>query len=164
MRHFTFALFDAVASIIAIEGAAFIVRATLYPNGKYGFISTTVSCVAALLMGVFSSYLLALHSTPDFLSPRRVLARTALVGLVVGLSTLVISHYVFFEGIGRIALTITGLLVWALFASWRIAYGRVLSHGERIPVLMLGDLELGWGRLSPRALERELSRALAARG
>lgn len=34
-------------------------------------------------------------------------------------------------------------------------------HGERIPVLMLGEHELGWGRLSARALERELSKALA---
>ena len=31
-------------------------------------------------------------------------------------------------------------------------------HGERIPVLALGDQELGWGRLSERALERKLSR------
>ena len=35
--------------------------------------------------------------------------------------------------------------------------------GERIPVLMLGDALLGWGRLSERAIERELQRALAGR-
>jgi hypothetical protein len=37
-------------------------------------------------------------------------------------------------------------------------------YGEKIPVLALGDEELGWGRLSERALERRLQRALAARG
>jgi hypothetical protein len=36
-------------------------------------------------------------------------------------------------------------------------------YGERIPVLLLGDAELGWGCLSPRALERSLDRALAER-
>ncbi len=35
-------------------------------------------------------------------------------------------------------------------------------YGERIPVLALGGRELGWGRLSARALERELSRARTA--
>ena len=35
-------------------------------------------------------------------------------------------------------------------------------YGERIPVLVLGKRELGWGRLSARALERELARARAA--
>ncbi len=34
--------------------------------------------------------------------------------------------------------------------------------GERIPVLMFGETLLGWGRLSERAIERELQRALAA--
>lgn len=29
--------------------------------------------------------------------------------------------------------------------------------GERIPVLLFGERELGWGRLSRRALERELT-------
>lgn len=36
-------------------------------------------------------------------------------------------------------------------------------YGQRIPVLVLGDEELGWGRLSERALDRRLQRALAAR-
>ncbi len=35
-------------------------------------------------------------------------------------------------------------------------------YGERIPVLLIGEHELGWGRLSARALERELSRTRAA--
>ncbi len=35
-------------------------------------------------------------------------------------------------------------------------------YGERIPVLVLGECELGWGRLSARALEREFSRTRAA--
>jgi glutaredoxin len=33
-------------------------------------------------------------------------------------------------------------------------------YGERIPVLVLGDTELGWGRLSQRALERKLAEHL----
>jgi glutaredoxin len=36
-------------------------------------------------------------------------------------------------------------------------------YGQRIPVLVLGDQELGWGRLSERALDRRLQRALVAR-
>jgi hypothetical protein len=36
-------------------------------------------------------------------------------------------------------------------------------YGEKIPVLALGEEELGWGRLSERALERRLQRALAER-
>ena len=36
----------------------------------------------------------------------------------------------------------------------------VERDGERIPVLLLGDRELGWGRLSAGALERELVKAL----
>ena len=39
-----------------------------------------------------------------------------------------------------------------------------VRFGERIPVLVLGERELGWGRLSARALERELARAQAAGG
>jgi hypothetical protein len=35
-------------------------------------------------------------------------------------------------------------------------------YGDRIPVLVLCDEELGWGRLSERALDRRLQRALAA--
>ena len=139
MRHLSFAALDALASVIAIEGAAWIVRASLYPDAKYGFVATTVSCVAALLVGVISSYLLALHNPPDFLFPRRVLARCTLVGAVVGLSTLVVSHYVFFEGIGRIALTITTGLVLLLFAAWRIIYGQVLERGDRLPVVAFGN-------------------------
>jgi thiol-disulfide isomerase/thioredoxin len=37
-------------------------------------------------------------------------------------------------------------------------------YGERIPVLVLDGRELGWGRLSARALERELARARAEAG
>ena len=33
-------------------------------------------------------------------------------------------------------------------------------YGERIPALVLGDRELGWGRLSQRALERKLAEHL----
>lgn len=33
-------------------------------------------------------------------------------------------------------------------------------YAERIPVLVLGDTELGWGRLSQRALERKLTEHL----
>ena len=33
-------------------------------------------------------------------------------------------------------------------------------YAERIPVLVLGDRELGWGRLSQRALERRLAEQL----
>lgn len=33
-------------------------------------------------------------------------------------------------------------------------------YGEKIPVLLLGDRELGWGRLSQRALERRLAEHL----
>ena len=29
-------------------------------------------------------------------------------------------------------------------------------YGEKIPVLVLGDEELGWGRLSQRAIEKKL--------
>jgi hypothetical protein len=36
--------------------------------------------------------------------------------------------------------------------------GLVTRYGERIPVLVLGEVELGWGRLSERALERTLGR------
>ena len=32
-------------------------------------------------------------------------------------------------------------------------------HGERIPVVELDGVELGWGRLSERALERKLGQA-----
>jgi len=32
-------------------------------------------------------------------------------------------------------------------------------YGEKIPVLVLGERELGWGRLSERALERQLGEA-----
>ena len=37
-----------------------------------------------------------------------------------------------------------------------------VRYGERIPVLVLGERELGWGLLSARALEREFSRVRAA--
>lgn len=36
-------------------------------------------------------------------------------------------------------------------------------YGERIPVLVLGEVELGWGRLSARALERALGRVPSGR-
>ena len=32
------------------------------------------------------------------------------------------------------------------------------AHGDRIPVLVLGDEELGWGRLSERGIEHQLAR------
>jgi glutaredoxin len=33
------------------------------------------------------------------------------------------------------------------------------KHRHRVPVVLLGETELGWGRLSERALELKLSRA-----
>jgi len=63
-------------------------------------------------------------------------------------------------------------VVEALAARYRLGLERVdiLSdpalerrYGERIPVLVLGDAELGWGRLSSRALERALERHAATR-
>lgn len=36
-------------------------------------------------------------------------------------------------------------------------------YGERIPVLLLGDEELGWGRLSKRAIEKKLRRLAEGR-
>jgi len=39
----------------------------------------------------------------------------------------------------------------------------VERHGQRIPVLELDGEELGWGRLSARALERNLARRAADR-
>ena len=36
----------------------------------------------------------------------------------------------------------------------------VEEHGERIPVLCFRERVLGWGRLSERALERELGKVL----
>jgi exopolysaccharide biosynthesis polyprenyl glycosylphosphotransferase len=141
MKHFAFAALDALASVAAIEGAAWIVRATIYPEAQYGFEETTVSCVAALMAGIIGSYLLALHDEPVFLHPRRVFARCCLVGLGVGLSTLVISHYVFFQAIGRIALSVTTVLVVLAFSSWRVIYGQVLERGERRPVAAFGHDE-----------------------
>lgn len=38
--------------------------------------------------------------------------------------------------------------------------GLEARYGEKIPVLVLGDQELGWGRLSQRALERKLAEHL----
>ena len=35
-------------------------------------------------------------------------------------------------------------------------------YGEKIPVLTLGDIELGWGLLSKRAIETKLDRHLNA--
>ncbi len=37
-------------------------------------------------------------------------------------------------------------------------------HGQRIPVVEIGGLTLGWGLLSERALERELARWRATAG
>ena len=33
------------------------------------------------------------------------------------------------------------------------------KYGERIPVLMWGEAELGWGLLSERAIERKIGRS-----
>jgi hypothetical protein len=37
-----------------------------------------------------------------------------------------------------------------------------LRHGQRIPVVELDGRELGWGRLSERALERKLEKFVGA--
>lgn len=138
-RQLSFVVLDAVGVAIAMEIAAWLVRALIHPEASVGLLGTTITALAGLGTAVLGAYLCGLDE------PAQVLDRSAVVlrGLVVGVATsvvmLVVSHSLWLQGLGRVALVLSAAAVTTALVGWRLVYARFLEAGPRVPVVILGD-------------------------
>lgn len=138
-RQLSFVVLDALCAAIAIELAAWLVRAFVHPTASVGFFETTVTALAGLGTAVLGAYLCGLDEPAQVLDRGAVLLRGLLVGLGTSVAMLVVSHSLWLAGLGRVALVVTGLCVALALAAWRLVYARFLEAGPRVPVVILGD-------------------------
>jgi exopolysaccharide biosynthesis polyprenyl glycosylphosphotransferase len=138
-RPLAFVVLDALWAVIAIELAAWLVRGFVHPVASVGLEGTTVTALAGLLAAVVGAYLCGLDEPAQVLDRGAVALRGLLVGVTTSVVMLVVSHSIWLQGLGRIALGLTGMLVAVALVGWRLVYARFLEAGPRVPVVILGD-------------------------
>ncbi|MCX4246342.1 exopolysaccharide biosynthesis polyprenyl glycosylphosphotransferase [Paraliomyxa miuraensis] len=138
-KRIGFVVLDAVVVAVAIELAAWLVRAGIHPRIELGLVQTTVVTVAGVAVAVLGAYLCALDDPAQLLDRSAVLVRSATVGVLTSVAMLLVSHTVWFLGLGRIALVLIGITVTGALAGWRLVYASFLEKGPRVPVVVLGD-------------------------
>ena len=131
-------LIDLLLAALAVEGAGWIVRLGFHPEATLGFSGTTVAAVAAAMTAALGCYLTGLHTPTLLIQRKQIIARVALVSLASALATLVIAYFIWYQPIGRTGIGLIGALSFVLLSTWRLAYGRFLATGPRIPMVVLG--------------------------
>lgn len=139
LRQLSFVLLDMVLVALGIELAAWIVRALIHPAASVGLVGTTVTALAGLGAAVVGAYLCGLDDPAQLLDRSAVTLRGMVVGAATSVVMLVVSHSLWLQGLGRVALVATGLAVAVALVSWRLVYARFLERGPRVPVVIVGD-------------------------
>jgi lipopolysaccharide/colanic/teichoic acid biosynthesis glycosyltransferase len=129
---------DLLLAAAAVELAGWIVRIGFYADATLGLVGTTVAAIAAIATAAIGSYLTGLNSPSLLVQAKQVVARTAFVGFVTALATLVVAYFVWYTPIGRTGVVLVGLLSFALLCAWRLLYGHFLATGPRVRMLVLG--------------------------
>lgn len=151
-RQVGFVVLDAVWVAMAIELVGWAVRAGIHPDAALGLGQTTVTAVAGVAAAVLGAYLCGLNDAAQLLDRSAVILRGALVGVTTSVAMLLVSHAVWFQGVGRIALVLLAVAVTAVLVGWRLVYASFLQNGPRVPVVVLGD----------GPVERRFARALGS--
>ncbi|MEE9383708.1 MAG: sugar transferase [Nannocystaceae bacterium] len=144
-------LLDLLAVALGIECAAAVLREFFFPLARLGFAGTTLTTTAALGTAVVGAYLTGLDDFLTMLDRRTIALRCVLVALATSLTVLVVSHYVWYQPVGRIALGLIALCVASFSIAWRFIYSGYIERGPRIPMIMVGDSP------SERMFARELN-------
>ena len=131
-------LLDLLLTAIAVEAAGWITRVALYPDATFGLVGTTVASTTAVFAAALGTYLTGLHSAAVLIQPKQVIARSAFVAFVVMIVTSVVTYFVWYVPIGRIAIGLAGAAAFVLLVSWRLLYGRFLATGPRVGMVVLG--------------------------
>lgn len=139
LRQLGFVALDTVLVGLGIELSAWLVRVGIHPSASIGLVGTTLTALSALWVAVVGAYLCGLDDPAQLLDRSAVVLRGLLIGALSSLAMLLVSHYVWFEALGRISLLLTGAMVTAVLVGWRLVYGRYLERGPRVPVVVLGD-------------------------
>jgi exopolysaccharide biosynthesis polyprenyl glycosylphosphotransferase len=138
-RQRSFVVLDTLLVAIAMELAAWLVRGFVHPAASVGLLGTTLTALAGLGAAVLGAYLCGLDEPAQVLDRSAVVLRGLVVGAITSVVMLVVSHSLWLQGLGRIALAATGLAVTAALVGWRLVYARFLEAGPRLPVVILGD-------------------------
>ncbi|MCH9680060.1 MAG: sugar transferase [Deltaproteobacteria bacterium] len=152
LKQLDFVVWDTLCAALGIEMIAVVLRTWIHPGAAFGFEGTTLTALAGLLVAVVGAYLCGLDDQAQLLDRGAVVIRGLGVGVVASLSMLVVSHAIWFQGLGRTALVLSGLTVTAALVGWRLVYARFIKQGPRVPVAVLGD----------GAVERRFAKALGA--
>lgn len=139
LRQLGFVVLDVVLVGIGIELVAWLVRVGIHPSASIGLVGTTLTALAALSVAVAGAYLCGLDDPALLLDRSAVVLRGGLIGALSSFAMLLVSHYVWFQALGRISLVLTGLAVTVVLVGWRLVYARFLERGPRVPVVVLGD-------------------------
>lgn len=139
LRQLGFVALDTVLVGLGIELSAWLVRVGIHPSASIGLVGTTLTALAALAVAVGGAYLCGLDDPAQLLDRSTVVLRGVLIGALSSLAMLLVSHYVWFQALGRISLLLTGAMITVVLVGWRLVYGRYLERGPRVPVVVLGD-------------------------
>ncbi len=139
LRQLGFVLLDTILVVLAMELAAWVVRAFIHPGASVGLLGTTVTTLVGLGAAVVGAYLCGLDDSAQVLDRSAVVLRGLVVGAVTSVVMLVVSHSLWLQGLGRVTLAITGLAVMVALVGWRLVYARFLESGPRVPVVIVGD-------------------------
>ena len=139
---FVFVL-DLILAALAVEASGWIVRIGFYPDATLGLRGSTIAASAAILTASLGCYLTGLHTASILLQAKQVVARAALISVAVVIATLAAAYFIWYEPIGRVSLGIIGALHFIVLSSWRLAYGRFLARGPRIPLYPLARRRKG---------------------
>jgi len=138
-KQLSFVALDVVVVAVGIELSARLVRLWIHPAAAIGFSGTTITAVAGLLAATAGAYLTGLDDPTRLLDRSTVALRGVGVGIATSLVMLVVSHSLWLQGLGRILLVMTGVVVTAALVGWRLVYAHYLQRGPRVPVVILGD-------------------------
>ena len=138
-KQLSFVALDVVMVAVGIELTALLVRLWIHPSADIGFSGTTVTALAGLAAATAGAYLTGLDDPAHLLDRSAVTLRGLGVGVATSMVMLVISHYIWLQGLGRILLVLTGAVVTLSLVGWRLVYARFLERGPRVPVVILGD-------------------------
>lgn len=130
---------DVLATAAGIETAAALLRTWFFPFAQLGFEGTTVTTTSALLVGVVGGYVTGLDDTSTIIDRQKVVVRSVFVASMLSLAALVVSHYVWFQPVGRIALALLAVCTATFLVGWRLVYAGFIERGPRIPMIMVGD-------------------------
>lgn len=145
MRSVRFIAIDIALAALSIICVSFVVRTQIHPELRYGFVETTLVCDLVVAATCVVSYATGLHVPRVFSDPRARSWRCLVTGAVSGGIALLVSHFVWYEAIGRIVLLATAATIAVALWLTRWAAAAFLQRGPRVRTLVYGSPEHAGG-------------------